>query len=191
MAVQLVEDVDEVVIGKRYSVPVVIRRFAGCPKRFAVMPIIGPLHEDAEFVNFPDRHWHPDRRFVSAAWLKAKGAGHWAVVFTPFPCKTVGGSKPPAEPFVVDGGRRILTCKRLVASMVHPRFGAPPPWIQKLEKVFQHERLRERMICPHRGISCVGVAAESDGGVVCPGHGLKWNPKTGEMVHRKIYERLS
>lgn len=52
-----VEDVDEVMVGKRYSVPVVRMKIAA--KHLQFVPVIGPLHEDAEFINFPARHWRP------------------------------------------------------------------------------------------------------------------------------------
>lgn len=180
-----VEDVDEVIVGKKYSVPVVVLK--NRPKHLSVLPVIGPLHEDREFINFPARHWHPDRRFISQAWfvdLIRGGSSHWAVALTPYPSthSLTFSHFTPDEPLVTDGGRKIMTCRRLVGSFVK-RDGKPPLWLPKLEAAYKGERLRG-MICPHRGISCVGVKPEADGGIVCPGHGLKWNPETGEMISR-------
>lgn len=189
-----VEDVDEVVVGRRYLVPTVIRKW-GVPKRFAVVPIIGPLHEDAQFINFPDRHWHPDRRFLSDAWFRSgfSARSHWAVVYIPEPKNyaiarlrgvqlEVTDQVKERGPSVVDGGRRVMVCKRLIESFVESS-GKPPQWLRQMEQVYKKERLR-KMICPHRGISCVGVKPESDGGIVCPGHGLKWNQETGQLISR-------
>lgn len=189
-----VEDVDEIVIGKRYSVPVVIRQ--GVAKHLAVVPVIGPQHEDAEFIGFPARHWHPDRRFVSDAWLKDdrySGDWNWSTILTPYPSTMDGvrGFKVSSytksrEPFVVDGGRRVMTCKRMVGSFVQTDYSGRemmPPWLNELETAYKDTKLR-KMICPHRGISCVGVIPEADGGIVCVGHGLKWNPETGELISR-------
>lgn len=39
--------------------------------------------------------------------------------------------------------------------------------------------------CPHRGISLVG-AAEEDGAVVCPGHGLAWDCRSGCLRPRGL-----
>lgn len=182
-----VEDVDEVIVGKRYSVPVIVRQWDG-PKRLTVVPVIGTLHEDAEHINFPDRHWHPDRRFICEAWFKSVGreGNHWKAIFVPYPVNPWTG-KAPSKPLVVDGGRKVLVCKRLVGSFVEPP-GAllapcPPFWLKTMETAYKDVRLRN-MICPHRGISCVGVKPEADGGIVCPGHGLKWNPETGELISR-------
>lgn len=182
-----VEDVSEVEIGKRYWVPTVVSTLN--PKHLRVVPVVGPLHEDAEFISFPDRHWHPDRRFVSEAWLKDNERNHWAVVLTPYPTnRNLGpfGGVPSKdnEPLVTLGERRLLKCKRLIDSFGHLRDREVAiPWTAKLERAYRNERLR-KMICPHRGISCVGVIAESDGGVVCPGHGLKWNRESGSLMSR-------
>lgn len=180
-----VEDVDDVIVGKRYRVPVVILK--NRPKALSLLPVIGPQHEDKEFINFPARHWHPDRRFITQEWfddLEADGASHWAIALTLYPSTHSSAFVHHAtnEPMVVDGGRRVMTCKRLVESFCE-RDGKPPRWLPKLEAAYKDDRLRN-MICPHRGISCVGVIPEADGGIVCVGHGLKWNPKTGEMISR-------
>lgn len=185
MAIPNVEDVDHVVVGKRYSVPVVIRKNAAKP--LSVLPVIGPLHEDKEFIGFPARHWHPDRRFIPQSWFKQEFNNHWSVVLSPYPSQMAGqlgvGLRTAwQEPVVIDGGRRILTCKRLVTSFCE-RDGKPPRWLARMESAYKDEHLRN-MICPHRGISCIGVKPEADGSVVCPGHGLAWNPKTGELVSR-------
>lgn len=93
-------------------------------------------------------------------------------------------SEPAKEPLVIDNGRMKLRCRRLLKSFCNPRTKTPPHWLEEMEKAYAHNRLRDGHICPHRGISCRGVIAESDGGVVCPGHGLKWNLETGQLVSR-------
>lgn len=168
-----IEDVKEVVIGRYYRVPTVI--VPGLPPRLAVVPVIGPSHEDADIIGFPHRHYHPDRRFVSDAWLDQYNhlhavAGHWSVVYSFFINERDTG--------MIEGPRKRMVCKRLVAS-----FRKDAPWLAKLEKAYCSDKLRDGHICPHRGISCAGVKAESDG-VVCPGHGLKFSLTTGRLVSR-------
>ena len=34
------------------------------------VPIISPLHEDQQFFNFSERHYHPDVRFMSQSLLQ-------------------------------------------------------------------------------------------------------------------------
>lgn len=190
MAIPNIEDVNEVEIGRYYMVPTITRR-KGCldvgvhPK---IVPIIGPLHEDAALVGFKDRHWHPDRRFVTASFFEIYGRNnHWGMVYTPCPSHKNPWGKPvvPEQewPLWIESGHKRMKCKRLT-----DRFGLDsryeiPPWLVKMEREYKEATLRG-MICPHRGISCVGVKPEADGSVVCPGHGLAWNPKTGELVSR-------
>lgn len=115
-----------------------------------------------------------DRRFVSQAWIdyyqEGNPKGHWAPVYSYRWKRNNTGMR--------DNGRLRLRLKRLVDS-----FRVDAPWLMRLEKAYCQETLRDGYICPHRGISCRGVVAESDG-VVCPGHGLKWNTETGKLVSR-------
>lgn len=169
---QNVEDASELIIGKYYLVPCV--GLPGMPANLSVCPVVGPLHEDAEFINFPHRHFHPDRRFVSDGWFKF------------YQWRDPKGSWSPVYAFDIEGrdtgmvplGRRRMKMRREVGS-----FRVDSPWLRKLERAYCKETLREGHICPHRGISCRGVVAENDG-VVCPGHGLKWNTETGGLVSR-------
>lgn len=176
---QNVEDAEVVEVGKFYLVPTVF--VPTLPRRLQVVPIIGPLHEDLDLIHIPDRHYHPDRRFVSQAWIdyyqEGNPKGHWAPVYAyRWKWNNTG---------MRDNGRLRLRLKRLIDS-----FRVDAPWLMRLEKAYCQETLRDGHICPHRGISCRGVVAESDG-VVCPGHGLKWNTETGKLVSRigQIFQR--
>ena len=44
-------------VGRMYLVPYVVLRGE-------IIPVFGELHEDLEFINFPEHHWHYDYRFV-------------------------------------------------------------------------------------------------------------------------------
>lgn len=173
---QKIEDASTIIVGKYYLVPTVY--VPRLPRSLRTVPVIGPPHEDAEFINFPHRHLHPDRRFVSSSWMnyyRARGGleakeGHWSVVYS-FKVNEL-------DTGIREGDRMRMQCKRLVGS-----FRLDAPWLTKLENAYRLEKLRDGHICPHRGISCRGVIAEN-GGVVCPGHGLKWNLETGSLVPR-------
>lgn len=176
---QKIEDASEIIVGKYYLVPTV--HVPSLPKSLQIVPVIGPPHEDAEFINFPHRHLHPDRRFVSKLWLdyygsSGRGAGHWSVIYSFKINERDTGMR--------EGGRVRMRCKRLADS-----FRLDVPWLTKLENAYRLEKLRDGHICPHRGISCRGVIAEN-GGVVCPGHGLKWNLETGSLVTRVRQQQL-
>lgn len=178
---QNIEDADEVIVGRYYLVPTVCVN-----PRVAVLrcvPITGPLHEDAEFINFPARHYHPDRRFVSQSWFDYYGtgftgmAGHWSAVYS-FKIPTLLSSEE-RDTGMFETGRKRMQCKRIVEP-----FRKDAPWLMKLEKAYAGEKLREGMICPHRGISCRGVKVDEKGCVVCPGHGLQFRVADGNLVSR-------
>lgn len=179
---QNIEDAESVEVGKYYLVPTVCAN-----PNIAVLqcvPVVGPLHEDAEFINFPSRHYHPDRRFVSQSWLDHYGAtfagpeGHWAAVYS----FEINGR----DTGMFETGRKRMRCKRIVEP-----FRKDAPWLMKLEKAYAGETLREGMICPHRGITCKGVKVDEKGCVVCPGHGLQWNVATGNLASRRIGQQLT
>lgn len=54
----------------------------------------------------------------------------------------------------------------------------------KLETEFRNVKMK-CMTCPHRGMNLKDGHRKGDT-VVCHGHGLKWNVKTGEMIPRII-----
>jgi hypothetical protein len=72
---------------------------------------------------------------------------------------------------------RRLRCKREM-----PDFPESAFWIPQLEKKFKGTKLN-CLICPHRGISLETAQRHGDL-AICPGHGLQWNLRTGEMVPR-------
>lgn len=172
---QNIEDVKEVVVGKYYLVPHVC--VSPHVEVLRAVPVIGPPHEDAEFIGFPDRHYHPDRRFVSDRWLDYYGTGpygrsaHWGIVYS----FQINGRD--TEMFEI--GLKRVKLRRVVET-----FRKDAPWLQKLEKAYASDRLRDGMICPHRGISCRGVKVNDQKCVVCPGHGLQFNVETGRLVSR-------
>lgn len=171
---QNIEDAETVEVGKFYLVPTVL--VPTLPQRISIVPVVGPLHEDMELIGVPDKHLHPDRRFVSKHWLEyynlGKRMGHWSPVYAYRWRNQDTGMR--------DNGRLSLKCKNIVDSF--PIDGVP--WLPRLENAYAGETLREGMICPHRGISCRGVVVDSQNCVVCPGHGLQWNITTGQLVSR-------
>lgn len=174
---QNIEDVADVIVGRYYMVPAVC--VVQSVSVLRVVPIIGPLHEDAKFIGFPDHHYHPDRRFVSQAWLDyyGTGEGHWAAVYGYILTDRLTGRKRRTSMF--DLGRRRMKCKRAVGP-----FRKDAPWLPKLERSYAGEQLRNGHICPHRGISCRGVKVDDKNCVVCPGHGLQFNVGDGHLVSR-------
>jgi hypothetical protein len=40
--------------------------------------------------------------------------------------------------------------------------------------------------CPHRGVAVEAMIVDDDGYLLCPGHGLRWDPKTGRLAPRHV-----
>lgn len=166
-------------IGKFYLVPCIKTvppsdYGRGC----GYMPIMGPEHSDGEFINFPHDHWHVDWRFASSRDFKIATRafrGHpqcYAAVIMRWAYGKVGGTAMVEDSVF----SKRVKCKREWPT--YPRDAAV--WLPKLEQSLKGCNLKG-MVCPHRGISLEGAPREGDV-VTCPGHGLRWNVKTGELV---------
>ena len=57
------------------------------------------------------------------------------------------------------------------------------PWAATLADGYKDRMIGPGMHCPHQGFSLRGLPV-CDDVVVCPGHGLRWNVKTGKAVPR-------
>lgn len=171
-------------IGKTYRVPTIYAEDWHVCRYTGWLPIMGPLHEDAEHVNFPYQHWHIDWRFASKrlfdriTWParhmlqpRYKTAEQYCYAWPVQQKDNIGRTivaKPPEL--------RRMTCKRALPGF--PRTAAK--WIPALECAYAGSKLKN-LRCPHRGIPLDGIAPV-DGIVTCPGHGLRWNVQTGELV---------
>ncbi len=164
MTILRVTEVKEpLIIGKFYLVPCVtmpvdIEGFkAGKP-----IPVIGDLHADPS-LGVSQLHYHYDRRFI-------KPEIHVGFVVSVRVCAT-GEEIHPKNIF---WKRRKCYCNSL---------SLPDSFCPILEAEFGQCRLINRR-CPHKNIPLNGLQPDSDGNVICPGHGLKWNLATGQLVSR-------
>lgn len=180
-------------VGKYYQVPCVLQviNANGKVPRSRLVPIIGPLHEDREFFNFPHQHFHPDPRFMSQALLKWY-MPRWAVSRYSLPLPQEAMRVPlaiegfPARVASPEPVLRWRKCQREMPDW--PAF--VDGWLtsghRKLEAAYQDCRLKlDHPVCPHRGILLEGLPVK-DGLVICPGHGLQWDLRTGELVPREM-----
>lgn len=170
------------VIGKVYSVPC-IKTTKDCRYgRGGYMPVIGPEHTDKEFINFPSEHYHVDWRFASAlafrkaTWVRMPEGEHshaYAAVLQRW-----GYGDPSYGMELTKGGvvMRRMRCKR-----EWPAYPYSVKWMEKLEDAYACHKLKPGLICPHKGLPLETCPTNNDV-VTCPGHGLRWNVKTGELV---------
>lgn len=159
------------VIGKMYSVPCVENPPWKNAGRW--LPILGPLHEDAEIVKFEYRHYHIDWRFVSKSFFTTSTWG--------LPPRSPLGRV--LSPDLIPGFAYQIINRRMKCKRTMPEFPVTAPWLSELEQEFESARLGPNLICPHRGMPINGCPIK-DGNVVCPGHGLRWNIETGELDKR-------
>lgn len=177
----------ESLLGNYYRVDAVLAaRFYG--RSNVWIPVIGPKHTDAEHIEFPWPHWHIDWRFAPS-WLWSlvqpyqrfdRESGK--LVYTPnryygvpIQCPDTHGNKVAVR----GPEKRRMKMKRELGD--YPTRLAK--WLPSLQ-----EELRARNCaalvdgrCPHRGIPV--SAMKRDGDIfTCPGHGLRWNAITGELV---------
>lgn len=178
-------------VGKFYRVPCVKTTKEQRVGRGAWVPVIGPKHEDAEFVGFPDVHWHIDWRFVAdeifaqeTALRSPKSAVFGSIVMeSTKPHEYFGPSRALTTEFKV----RRIKCRRTMPT--YPNELVARGWGPKLNAAYKDCRM-QNMTCPHRGLPLDGCETHGDV-VTCPGHGLRWNVKTGELVTDGIAERLA
>lgn len=153
------------------------------------IPVIGPLHRDDGPVEFPWLHWHVDLRFVSDRVFKEMEIGAPATkspYAMPLQKHPLGwsptnwrGEEKTGDSFVEgETIMKLRKCRR--AFPAYPSRHAF--WLPKLHEEFKDVRLKG-MVCPHRGIPLDGCPRKGDV-VTCPGHGLRWNVKTGALVRQ-------
>lgn len=169
-------------IGRFYMIPCVKTTHQQRIGRGEWVPVLGPLHEDADIIEFPYPHWHVDWRFASKKQVQRIGRGPLGfderrLFAVPIQYRTNDGKillvESGPEPIM-----RHMQCKRQMPA--YPLSTARSVWLRKLEEAYTHCRLKQK-ICPHRGIPLEGVEQHGDI-VTCPGHGLRWNVITGALM---------
>lgn len=163
---------DSMTVGKFYTVPAVrVRTWHGFS---GWLPVIGPKHEDAEFINFPWQHYHLDWRFAPDSVFKKLSywRGPTFVYGAAIQCPDTRGTR------VIDEGpvQKRMKCKR--EPPAYPFDSAP--WVKALAAKYACAKLTKGL-CPHRGIPVTAMIRDGDI-LTCPGHGLRWNALTGEQA---------
>ena len=142
------------------------------------VPVIGPKHRDVELgVNW--EHWHIDWRFASKRMFLgcsrgSTGQPHGSVISNDGP-----DDFKPSLTGTPELKRR--KCRRLMPDFpVAPR----PKWAaMEVAQRGRCDKLKDGHTCPHRGIDLRPFEQE-DGTAICPGHGLRWDMRTGLLLAR-------
>ncbi len=171
--------------GRFYMVPAV--RFVWHDRR-AYWPVLGPLHHDKDFFDFPQSHYHLDVRFlgarlsrtglVSLPWdSKAHGlktdTEKLAYMATGWPLAHRDDPLPKGMPTL-----RKMKCHRASYDTPIGRHGLPgskqiDAMKQRYGSPAEAIRLRDgRVLCPHQKVDLSQFNRDADGIVICPLHGL-------------------
>lgn len=152
-------DLSPPVIGKRYTVPAVYGRWYRYSLRW--WPVIGPKHDDVEYLDFDAQHYHLDLRFLYSDVFKHNVLSDMFAMPVNAAPEYDWNANLHAQP-------RVFVCKR-----ESPRFPQLKDNLRfsRLYRAFRGKRLANG-ICPHKGANLSGQPAHENGCVVCPLHGL-------------------
>lgn len=168
------------IVGRRYLVPCCTALSMKTRRRYLV-PVNGPIHTDPELghpATVP--HFHVDWRFISNRTafdmyrIDIDCVGRWNDCYSQalFNMAEIGVGNN--EPLFV--GERMMVCKRIPPPVTRHRL------VSKLEKMCKGRQLNlDTMLCPHKGVPLASLPVEADGCVTCPGHGLRWDVRTGKL----------
>lgn len=179
-------------IGRLYDVPCALvpsglRRVAGGGSRLtdvAIVPVLGPQHEDQAFIGFGKQHYHPDFRFMSNLAI-ADYLGQPPNEITPY---TISSGMLCV---IVDIVGDVVTRRKKYQREMPVARPLSAVWLPSLTEAFREAVIDlENPVCPHRGLPLCAPPDE-DGVTVCPGHALRWNLNTGRIVDVSMRTLLS
>ena len=185
------------IVGERYKVLHVRARWGSYRPHW--WPVIGPQHEDAEFLNFPHEHFHVDFRFLSEPRRKRSNDSFPhnvnATFFLPISWVCPRGFRSPSNPkrpFAVALADPMLDCfprKLWLQTRSAVYLGDSPAypsaaftWMPELEAAYADAKLGPARVCPHRGADLSEIVPTDDGVIRCPLHGLGWCAETGRLA---------
>ena len=149
--------------------------------RHGWVPLLGPEHHDREHLSFKPMHIHIDARFLPDSVMRSGhySRGQWTneqnALALPLSTWSDGHGESPVR---IERALRRKQCKREMPEF--PCAMHSDKWAT-FERAHASCRLKPGNICPHRGINLTPFIKD-DGTVICPGHGLRWDTKTGEAL---------
>jgi hypothetical protein len=174
-------------VGKSYLIPTVLYPWFNRTKAW---PILGPLHDDVEFFDFNDKHYHVDHRFLThreVAFLNRNSGWRMSGLERAF------GS--PLCHYDRAGERQALAHPKpiLKRRLCRREWSAFPrdliPAVDRMQAAFAGRELIRKaddLICPHRGVSLATIRPDANGIITCPLHGLQFCSKTGRAISNEF-----
>lgn len=179
--------------GQSYVVPCV--RFRG-----SWWPVTGPEHDDAE-LGVDERHLHFDIRFLSDTRVQQLAEEALDLLRKAADRQGLGTLVAAAWSTLEVAARTLEVAERLALNIVGPACETRPrrmlcrrpqstrfsAWFQlMLEQRFENAVAQDCRTCPHRGLPLTSLPVDDEGGVTCPGHGLRWSASTGRLMPRRF-----
>lgn len=175
------------------------------------LPVIGHAHRDPELgPHASARHYHFDFRFISAKqlyaafgvrarhhrWQYVLGAIHWCAETADEVMRSEGIKYPGLLDKTVLAAKtqslqtEVLLRRCVRSSPIFPDQRSPQlpkkqlPITYTVEETCRGQRIDPaNPVCPHKGIALHSVPI-INGCIDCPGHGLRFDATTGEIVSR-------
>lgn len=180
-----VDEAPEVLVGSRYIVNAAYTVPNLMPYAGALIPLLGPQHEDAEIIKFPHEHWHIDWRFVNDG-LRGSVLNYLRKKYVFIQRREKYERESELLGLVLTQAHMgTVHPHEMMCWREHDTWTADPSFMYALESAYADKRACKD-VCPHRGISLKGAPGDPvlPGLRVCPGHGLAWDIETGRLVRR-------
>lgn len=173
------------VVGRWYMVPTVKATWNSEIKDW---PVVGRIHNDMQFFNFPYKHYHVDGRFltrrqqIAAAGFLEPGRlrERLARVCMGAPLQTNDiGCNPGGLPMPA-----LMKKKCTIAAIIPGTDVTKSPNWLAMAAHFAGRQCRHGkrgFICPHQG-AALGAVAAIDGVITCPLHGLRIDAASGRVL---------
>lgn len=145
---------------------------------WGIMPILGPWHNDKEYLGIERAHYHYDLRFISDGFLDLHVSSYRACTDEQS-LMAIVMFDPEGKVKVFDQRRK---CTRRMPDFPMRLTNAVAGWLEPMQKIYS--QLTACGKCPHRGFPLSDENADSNGVVICPGHGMAFNIHTGKVVNR-------
>ena len=123
------------------------------------IPVLGPVHSDAEVLNFEPKHLHVDYRFLRKRQRKDSFLNRidlvFASVITILEPVGADGAQVKIEDLPDDRYPLESYWRTMRRRFQGPYPPYPPgwkiPWSEELHEAYRDETLKDGLICPHRG----------------------------------------
>lgn len=178
------------IVGRFYLVPTVLYAWNG--GKVGAWPVFLPKHTDEEHLNFRWPHYHVDPRFlpsrefgIAANWSRNFPDASPVAVHRGFGTAQrqplmrldpAGQTIPHPEP--------VWAPRRCARSTITYQFGERPT-IKALRAHYAGKpckHTRAGWVCPHKNFPLGSIAADAEGVITCPLHGLQIRAADGVVV---------